>query len=226
MVSGSTAKASLTYKNLGTADWNSNTRLGTTEPRDRDSAFASPDWIGPNRPAAASNIKGATASFDFTLTAPKVTAETKYKECFNLLQENKAWFSDKDQGGPSDTALCVTITVTPAPVDADGDGVAADKDCDDSDPARLPGATELCNGKDDNCDGSIDEGLDCNPEPPVTPNPTPNPDPGPTPPATPHAPPAGDEAMAGGCSLAASAPSPLALPLLLLGLALLRRRRL
>ncbi len=41
--------------------------------------------------------------------------------------------------------------------DADGDGVAAADDCDDSDPAVFPGATERCNGVDDDCDGSIPE---------------------------------------------------------------------
>jgi hypothetical protein len=36
---------------------------------------------------------------------------------------------------------------------------ATDDDCDDTDPTRAPSLPELCNGIDDNCDGSIDEGL-------------------------------------------------------------------
>ncbi len=49
-------------------------------------------------------------------------------------------------------------TATPSPGDADRDGVTVDEgDCDDADPSRYPGAPELCNDVDDDCDGEIDE---------------------------------------------------------------------
>ena len=50
--------------------------------------------------------------------------------------------------------------------DADGDGYCIniggsqkDVDCDDSDAERHPGAAEVCNSKDDDCDGTIDNDV-------------------------------------------------------------------
>jgi hypothetical protein len=40
--------------------------------------------------------------------------------------------------------------------DADQDGFPVGEDCDDADPAVFPGATEVCNDVDDDCDGLID----------------------------------------------------------------------
>jgi hypothetical protein len=41
-------------------------------------------------------------------------------------------------------------------IDEDDDGYPIENDCDDSDPAIHPNAVEICNNKDDNCDGAID----------------------------------------------------------------------
>lgn len=51
-------------------------------------------------------------------------------------------------GGP------VNPPVNPG-VDIDLDGAGAGTDCDDHDPRTLPGAAEVCDGIDNNCDGSL-----------------------------------------------------------------------
>jgi hypothetical protein len=43
-------------------------------------------------------------------------------------------------------------------LDADEDGASCN-DCDDSDPMRAPGLNEVCDGRDNDCDGEVDEGV-------------------------------------------------------------------
>jgi len=61
------------------------------------------------------------------------------------------WYADADGDGAGDPAVSVMACDAP-------DGFVADaSDCDDALDSVLPGATETCNGVDDNCDGVVDE---------------------------------------------------------------------
>jgi len=53
----------------------------------------------------------------------------------------------------------IVVDGTVSLADEDGDGYTIDVDCNDTDDAINPGASEVCNGIDDNCNGDIDDGV-------------------------------------------------------------------
>lgn len=57
-----------------------------------------------------------------------------------------------DTGEPPDTD-------DTAPADADGDGSPLSEDCDDDDPHVFPSAVEARDGRDQDCDGDVDEDV-------------------------------------------------------------------
>ena len=64
-------------------------------------------------------------------------------------------YSWQDSAGTNEEYLALMTCCR----DMDSDGVSLCSDCDDADPARTPGAAELCDGIDNDCDSSIDNGA-------------------------------------------------------------------
>ena len=63
------------------------------------------------------------------------------------------WWLDGDGDGAGGALVPVVACTAPPRF------VAGFEDCDDLDPTALPGADEVCDGRDDDCDGEIDEGT-------------------------------------------------------------------
>lgn len=69
-----------------------------------------------------------------------------------------------DSPAPSTVApvvqpACASGSTDPQCEDADADGVVAARDCDDHNAKVHPGAIELCDGIDNNCNGTVDENV-------------------------------------------------------------------
>ena len=61
------------------------------------------------------------------------------------------WYADADSDGFGDAATTTIACEAP-------DGYGSDAtDCDDGDATQFPGADEVCNGEDDDCEGDVDE---------------------------------------------------------------------
>ncbi|MGZ3443216.1 MAG: glycoside hydrolase domain-containing protein, partial [Polyangia bacterium] len=114
---GEALKANIVLRNVGSHGWDGNTRLGTTQPRDRASRFVGADWLAANRPSHVNGTvaPNGTAQFNFTFQGPTGAAcvPGQYHEFFGVVQEGVAWFSDAGQGGPADNDIEAWINLVP-----------------------------------------------------------------------------------------------------------------
>jgi hypothetical protein len=71
------------------------------------------------------------------------------------------WNDGDGDGYPANGApgRCVPSGGCPAGTTTRNPAMAANRDCNDANMAVRPGATEVCNGVDDNCNGATDDGL-------------------------------------------------------------------
>jgi len=236
MVSGERAVVWVELRNTGSATWDlTRTLLGTTMPNDHPSPFFDAEnWNNDHRaspPDHSTYGPGTVGRFTFMIQAPALTTETVVSDTFGLVQEGVTWF------GPNDVRMEVRVRPAGATTDADGDGSTADADCDDADPARHPGAADVCgDGIDQDCDGAD---APCDEPPPGTDGGTPGPgdpamgDAGPPDPGSTGYRSGGPmrgarevDSLTGGCSVGGRGqPQPVWAPLLLVALLAARLRR-
>ena len=88
-------------------------------------------------------------------TAYHWRARLRYDRAASLPQGWSQWL----WGGLGGEPEGVHVWTGPC-ADADGDGTCADADCDDTDATSYPGAPELCDGRDNDCNGAPDADAD------------------------------------------------------------------
>ncbi len=101
MIAGQTVAASITLKNTGTKTWDTNTKLGTTQPRDRASPFADSSWLSASRAAHVTGTvaPGGTFKFSFKFHAPAKAGT--YNEYFDLVRGGRGLVQRSGAGRPA-----------------------------------------------------------------------------------------------------------------------------
>lgn len=118
---------------------------------------------------------GGNTTFKVGWTAPAAPGGVDFEAWGNSVNSNNSPSGDSES--EAFYSLAFGCAGTKFYHDYDGDGVGAIKsgysvacaqpmyysakidDCNDNDPKMFPGSSEICDGKDNNCDGQIDEGL-------------------------------------------------------------------
>ncbi len=110
---GEVGKVEIVLENLGARTWGTDVKLGTTMPRDRESALANEDWESLSRALAVEQQVGTGETVTLTMTIIGPAEPGTYTESFNLVRDGVVWFSDPPPaGGPPDDAITFTVQVT------------------------------------------------------------------------------------------------------------------
>ena len=115
-------------------------------------------WTGPNGFTSTEQNPTVSAPGVYTLAVGEADAETcGLTSTVTVGAGGTAveYFADADKDGYGDAATS-RISCYPIP-----GYVTRAGDCDDNNARVNPGAPEICDGLDNNCDGQVDEGLDC-----------------------------------------------------------------
>lgn len=92
-----------------------------------------------------------SASSTWPPPRPMQGGGSESSESGSATGEEELFFLDADQDGFGDPSQSIAAVTPPQGY------VANDDDCDDGDPSRHPGAREVCNEIDDDCDDLVDE---------------------------------------------------------------------